>query len=408
MGATIMEKRAAAVKAADELVKGAGDTLTDEQSEKLGVLVEQVKGFDAQIEKSRRDQALVEQVKGLGAGDTEVPGRGRAEVHAKTLGGNFIRHVGDVLEKSRGERFTATAPEWAVKAAADPHLTGGHEGAYADWLTEIDTNIVTEKREKLVVADLLGSGTTSAQAIKYYREGAFEGDFAGVAEGTRKPQVHVTEPTPEIDYVKKMAAWAAYSDEVQEDLPFLVSEINSTLLYRLGVYEEKQLLNGNGTGNNLLGLLNRTGVQLETADDEADNADSIFRAATKIENATDFSADGLVIHPLDYQAFRLNKDGNGQYFGGGYFGGQYGQGGIMQTPPLWGLRTVVTTAVEQGKPLVGAFSQAATVYRKGGIKTEVSNSDGTDFIDNMLKVRVEQRIALAVRQPLALVKVTLA
>ena len=46
-----------------------------------------------------------------------------------------------------------------------------------------------------------------------------------------------------------------------EDLDFVVSEINQRLLYDLAMVEESQILNGNGTGSNLLGLLNRSGIQ---------------------------------------------------------------------------------------------------------------------------------------------------
>src|SRR5699024_4360400 len=112
--------------------------------------------------------------------------------------------------------------------------------------------------------------------------------------------------------------------------------------YLLSLAEENQLLNGSGTGNNVEGLLLRDGVQDESAASDADQADAIFRAMTKVQTATGLSADGLVINPADYQALRLAKDGNDQYFGGGFFQGQYGNGGILSQPPVWGLRTVVS------------------------------------------------------------------
>jgi HK97 family phage major capsid protein len=111
---------------------------------------------------------------------------------------------------------------------------------------------------------------------------------------------------------------------------------------------------------------------------------------------------------LDYQEFRLSKDGNGQYFGGGYFQGQYGNGSVMDNPNLWGLRTVVTTAATQGELLLGAFRVGATVYRKGGVRVEASNSHADNFTTNKVTVRAEERVALAVRYPAAFVKVGLA
>src|SRR5690606_21476411 len=112
--------------------------------------------------------------------------------------------------------------------------------------------------------------------------------------------------------------------------------------------------------------------------------------------------------PLDYQSFRLSKDGNGQYYGGGYFAGQYGNGGVPEQPPLWGLRTIVTPAISAGTVLMGAVSQGATVYRKGGVRVDMANTNEADFINNLVTLRVEERLALAVRYPSAFVKVTMA
>jgi HK97 family phage major capsid protein len=194
-----------------------------------------------------------------------------------------------------------------------------------------------------------------------------------------------------------------------DDLPYLVSEINSRLLYDLGLFEEDQLLNGNGTSPNLRGLLQRSGIQTETgAAGGADNLDAIFRAATKVQTATGLNADGIVIHPTDYQVFRLKKDGNQQYYAGGPFTGAYGNsGGVPIQPALWGLPTVVTAAIAAGTVLVGAFGQSTTVYRKGGVTVSSTNSNVNDFEKNLVTVRAEERLALAVRVPAALVKVTL-
>jgi HK97 family phage major capsid protein len=171
--------------------------------------------------------------------------------------------------------------------------------------------------------------------------------------------------------------------------------------------EESQVLRGNGTSPNLLGLLNRVGVQTEASADADDNADALFRAMTKVSIATGLTADAIVINPTDYQTLRLGKDGNGQYYGGGYFAGQYGTGGMPEQPPLWGLQTVVSPAVDAGAPVVGAFKQGATLYRKGGVRVESTNSHGDDFTNNLVTVRAEERIALAVRVPAAFVKLTL-
>ena len=126
-----------------------------------------------------------------------------------------------------------------------------------------------------------------------------------------------------------------------------------------------------------------------------------------VETGSGFFADGIVINPTDYMTFRLSKDANGQYYAGGPFTGPYGVGGIMERPPLWGVRTVVTPAIAAGTVLVGAFQPSSEVLRKGGVRVESTNSNEADFISNRVTIRAEERLLLAVRYPSALVKVTL-
>lgn len=331
------------------------------------------------------------------------------EAAAKSLGEFFVKSAGDRLKQIKGvSGASVSAPEF--KAAADTHLTGGLGGPLGPVLTEVDTSIVQTFRRPTVTS-LFGQGTLAGQAITYFVEGAREGNFATVAEGGVKPQIHYADPTPVTEALSKIAGFIKLSDEMIEDLDFLVSEINGRLLYDLSLIEESQVLNGTGTAPNLRGLLNRVGIQTEAAANTAgagdDTADALFRAMTKVAVETGLSADGIVINPVDYQALRLSKDGNGQYFGGGYFSGQYGQGGIVEQPPLWGLQTVVSPAVAAGTAIVGAFGQGATLYRKGGVRVEATNSNASDFISNLVTIRAEERIALAVRRPSAFVKVTL-
>ena len=402
------QKRAAALAAASAIVEGAKASvrnMTDDEKSQVEVHLKEVDELDIQIKAADGDQArlarLAELTPEAKSGNSD---EGRQDV-ARTLGEHFAKSVGEEgfanLKAISG--FTVSSPEW-TKAATDPQITTG----FGLMLTEVDRTIVHAYRPGPVVADLMGSGTLSGNAVTYFVEGALEGDLATVAEGGAKPQFHNVDPTTVTDALKKIAGWWDTSDEMVEDLPFMVSEINNRGLYRLSMVEEAQLTNGAGTGSTVKGLLNRTGIQTETQAVSPDSAqDALFRAITKVQTATGLSADGIIIHPTDYQKLRLSKDANEQYFGGGFFSGQYGNGGVISQPPLWGLQTVVTTAVAAGTAIVGAFKQATTVYRKGGVRVESTNSDLGKFTSNIITTRIEERVLLAVRMPLAVVKVTL-
>lgn len=322
---------------------------------------------------------------------------------APTLGEHFVKSIGDQLgELAARKGHTVAAPEF--KAATDT-IAVGDGGDLVPLLTDYDRTIVKPKRQRPVIADLLGTGTVSGNAVSYFVEGADYGDFATVAEGAAKPQMSFDPPTAVVDPVRKIAGWIKVTDEFLEDLPYLKTEIDIRLMHKLAMFEEAQLFRGDGVGTNIRGILNRTGVQLETANGADDLADAIFRAMTKISTATDLTATGVIINPVDYQALKLQRDGNGQYYGGGFFTGPYGNGGYTAFQPIWGLTPVVSPVAEAGKPVVGAFDLATTLYRKGGIRLAATSSHEDDFTNNKVTIRAEERIALAVRVPAAIVKV---
>ena len=401
MGTTLKEQLSAARKAASDYIKGLevdGHEITEDElaeARKKSDLVTELAG------KVERQKGLSDLTAGLTGAVEDVP-EGRP---AKSLGEHFVKSVGETIarQKSEGRRVSAQSSEY--KAATDVHIT---PGPLAPALLQVDTNIVTGVRRRLTVADLLGSETISGTALTYFVEGALEaGDFGIVAENGQKPQLHFGDPVAVTEALKKIAAFIKESDELGEDLPFLKSAIDGRLLYQLGLFEENQLLNGSGTGTNIRGLLNRSGIQTIASASVDANADTLFRAITATALNSGLDADGIIITPAVYQALRLSKDANGQYFGGGFFTGQYGNGTIQEQPPLWGLRTVVTPAIAAGTTLVGAFAQSGSVIRKGGVAVEATNTNEDDFTNNRITIRAEERLLLAVRRPSGLVKVTL-
>lgn len=411
---TLIEQRADALKAANDVVAAAKDEkreqLNPDEVKSVNAHLKTVDDIDLKMAAAKDSEDTLRRL-GVLTGDRGIVAPASDDSQpAKSLGEHFVKHAGTRLKEIRGvQGASASAPEFlsGLKAATDTHATGGPAGPMGLVLTEVDRTIVQAYRPRLVIADLLGSGTMSGQAITYFVEGALDGAYTTVAEGAAKPQLHVNMPTTVTDALKKIAGWIKLTDEMMEDLAYLVSEINVRLQYELGRFEEQQVLQGDGTGTNVLGVMNRSGIQTETGADSADNPDALFRAMTKINTVSGLDADGIVIHPLDYQNFRLMRDANSQYFGGGFFQGEYGNGAILSQPPIWGMRTVVTPAIPVGTALVGAFTQATTLYRKGGVRVESTNSHASDFVSNLVTVRAEERIALAVRKPSGLVKVTL-
>ncbi|WP_100461493.1 phage major capsid protein [Mycobacteroides abscessus] len=405
------EKLAALIKAAREVAekaKGESRALTPEEQTDLDAKmgeIDQLKSDIAAGEKSAATLAALDAMAGQVPGEVQPGGD---EPAAKSLGEHFVKHAhASMIEKKGQSNATVSAPEFIpAKAATDNHVVGGWTDG-APHLTDFDRTVVQAPRIRLTIDDLLAQGTISGNAISYLVEGALEGGFATVAEGGAKPQMHFVNPTQKTDALKKIAGFITLTDEFLEDAEFLKSEIDTRLLYELAYIQEQQLLNGNGTGQNILGVLNRSGLQTEASAGPTDNFDAVFRAMTKVETNAQLPVDGLVIHPNDYQRFRLTKDGNQQYYGGGPFAGQYANDGLVLQPPLWAQKTVVTPAIAEGTVAVGSWKLAATAYRKGGVRVESATQHASNFTDNLVTIRAEVRRALAVRKPLGFCKVAL-
>ncbi len=364
--------------------------------------------LDVELPELEAKRAEAERFNGLlgriGSGNDSGASNAGGDVQAKTFGEFVAKSV--VGQFGRGERKSVMTGEWDGAKAAATMLT---PATVAPWLTDYDRAIVEQPRRRLTVADLLGVESVSGNAVSYLVESATvepaSGAPAAVAEGAQKPQISYGDPTPVTETLKKIAVFYKESDEILEDAPWLASNIQSRAVYGLQKEEEDQLLGGTGTSNSITGLLNRSGIQTQAFDTSI--ADTIFKAMTKVETGTDFEADAVVINPADYETLRLAKDSNLQYYGGGYFAGEYGNGAILEKPAIWGLRTVVTSAIPAGTALVGAFKQAASVIRKGGLRVEMTNTNEDDFTNNLVTVRVEERLGLIVRYPAAFVKATL-
>jgi HK97 family phage major capsid protein len=386
------------MRAIMEHATSGGREITDDEMTELEAKSNEAIDLKARIERSEKAGDILS---GIGtAADEEAP-EPAGGTKARSLG-DFAKDAGmfDRWRSGAGRREASTGTEF--KAATDPFLVGGLGQ------TQYGQPVNTRLR-RLTIADLFASGSLSGSSLTYPQQGPVTGVPGAVAEGAAKPQINFAWANVN-EVLSKLAAITKVSDESMEDTPYLISVINAQLVQRLQIVEEDQLLNGNGTAPNIRGILQRPGIQTTgtAGDPAANNLDTIFHAITLVETGPAFApTDGIVVNPVDYEKFRLSKDTNEQYYGGGPFTGAYGNDGIAQQPGIWGYKTVVTPAISAGTVLVGSFSLGGQVFRKGGIRVDSTNSDVNDFQNNLVALRAEERLLLAVYYPTAFVKVTL-
>lgn len=247
---------------------------------------------------------------------------------------------------------------------------------------------------RLTVRDLLAPGTTDSNAVTYMVEKTFTNAAAAVAEGALKPESTLVFDQV-TDLVQKIAHWLPVSEEMLEDVAQISSYIDARLRVGIEQTEEDQLLNGNGTPPNISGILDRVGLTAPFVRvDPATNVDAIFTQMMAIFAASMIMPDGHVINPANWTKIMLAKDTNGQYYGAGPFAGPLAAN-------LWGLPVAVTPAIVAGTSLTGAFKSQAQIFDKGGIRVEASNSHADFFVKNLVAIRAEERLALAVYRPSA-------
>jgi HK97 family phage major capsid protein len=270
--------------------------------------------------------------------------------------------------------------------------------------------ILPLKFQPLTVADLIASGSTTSSSVSYVIEAAFQDLTGMVLEKGTKPQLDLTLARRQ-DNVSKVANVAKVTDEMFQDAPQFQAYLSNRMMFGVRRLEETQLLNGNGTAPNLRGILQRTGLATAVVTAAGLTAlkaiEGIFAQITALRSQSFIEPDAIVINPTDWETIRLGKDGQGQYYGGGPFTGAYGQPGPSNVDQLWGFKVVITTAIAQGTVLVGGFQECAQVFRRQGITLEMTNSNVDDFVNNLITLRAEERLALAVYRPAGFGVVTL-
>jgi HK97 family phage major capsid protein len=333
--------------------------------------------------------------------------KGKGEA-LKSLGRQFVDAKGYQDLKERGFKGGSwNSGEIELKATLTEGTVGTPGGGYqnVNAVPNLLPGIVDIKFRPLTIADLFPQGTTNTPLIRYLVETMATNGAAPVKEGNPKPESALK--FDKVDEVlAKIATFLPTTDEMLEDWAQTMSYIDARLLLFVLQAEETQLLRGDGTDGGLVGLLNRSGLATSIAKGSApsvagDNAmDAIYRQITQIRTVQFLEPDAVAIDPLGWQNILLSKNSQGAYYANGPFASE----SASQT--LWGKRVAVSPALDATSALVGAFAQAAQIFRKGGLTVEASNSHADFFQRNMTAIRAEERVGLAVYRPGAFGAVT--
>lgn len=259
------------------------------------------------------------------------------------------------------------------------------------------------------VRDLFPAATTSANLIDYFRVLGFSGGdvnksgAAPVAE--RDGSAFGLKPKTSLSFesaqapVRTIAHWEAAHRNVLADEPQLQSIIDNELLYGLALEEDDQILNGDGTGENLLGVLNTPNIQTYTGVAADQMSDQLRKSAT-LSVLANYPGTGFVLHPLDWEKIELQKaSGDGQYM-------LTSNVAIGAATQVWRQPVVESPAMAEGTWLTGAFGIGAQLYDRALASVRIAEQHSDFFVRNAVAVLCEERLALAVKRPESFVKGT--
>jgi len=307
-----------------------------------------------------------------------------------------------------GGGLTSVGQEIVENEALKSWLEGGMQGGLTmkpqNAITVVAGGLIREgfdsdpanmPMQRLVIRALLNVTTTESDVVKFARQTVRTNNAGMVAEGAAADPASVYTWAQAEANVRKIVAFAHASDEALADAGQLSGLIDNELRYDLDLEEEQQILAGDGTGQNLEGLI---------------TVASAFAAAAGLPNATridrlrlgilqvalgNYAANGVTLHPIDWAGIELLKDSQERYI--------FGNPNEQSTPRLWGLDVVPTLSHSAGEWMAGNFRMAATLHDRQDTEVLISSEHGTNFIEGMKTIKATKRLALANKRPGALV-----
>lgn len=370
----IVENGLAQVKAVQDQLKSAIDLHTTE-IEKHGKASTSLTG---QID------ALSEQYKSLSDAMTDLAqkhSQPAAPVSALTAGAEFVK----------SEQFQALAERRTEKARFEVKNT-----VVADSTTTFPDQrpgVIPGSFAPLTIRQLIPTIAVASNAVNSLREATSTNSAAEVAQAAAKPESAITF-TPYNVVIETVAHWIKVSNQLLADAPAVAAYIDTRLRDGLAQRIDRQLLLGNGTSPNLSGLTDAGNFTAFTPTTGANLAESINKAKYN-RWAVGEVVDTVIVNPADWASLEILREGAGT---GAYL---FGAPGTVAAQNVFGLQIVLSANMTAGSFLIGSLRGAATIYQRQGAVVEMGFVND-DFTKNLVTIRAEERLGLAVDRPAAI------
>jgi len=253
------------------------------------------------------------------------------------------------------------------------------------------------------VRQLLATGSTQSDVVRYVKESGYSNGAAATAEGTTLGQSDFDMTAADAN-VRKIGTYFRISEEMLADTPQLTSYLSARAPEKLLEVEDTQILSGDGTGANLSGIItdaadfdvSASGAFYQSV--ESANEFDVIVAALNQLALLNYNADCIMLNPTDFNKILLLKDSTNKYLKDQVYNG-------LQ-PSFSGVKVIQNTAIAAGTFLIGNFGVGTQLWVRQGVNVEFFREDGTNVRDGFVTVRVSERVALTNYLPNAFVNGT--
>jgi HK97 family phage major capsid protein len=239
-------------------------------------------------------------------------------------------------------------------------LLGGSESSAGALVVNDFAGLQDESYAKeLNLLSLITVGSTGSDAVEFARvlrldEGSTNAasplaEGAAANEGTLAFDVAVAP-------VREVRTFIPASNRALADAGQLQTVVDGFLRYGILETVTNQIINGNGIGQNMTGILNTSGVFQQGFD--TDEITSLRKAITKVRHTGNYVPNAVLLNPEDAETIDLLTGSVGDEY---LFGGPAVPSTVRT---MWGLPMVTDAQVPQGTALVGDFRRAVLWERQ--------------------------------------------
>lgn len=362
------------------------DDLDQKYSDSSNLSQKALKELGEQQLKYAQDLAKVQaEVLAIQKKNEEYPEQAEA---SKSIGEKFVltKSFAEFAKDVRGGKRVRET--FSTKAATTSTTTTGVTDNFLGGMGSLP-GVISSPSRRLIVESLIPHIPVTAGAMDMVKENSFTNGAASVAEGAAKPESTFEFEKYNVS-LETVAHWTKISEQLAADAPAVAAFINARMQYGLQNKIDGQIITGTGTSGQISGFLKSGNYTDYSSSITIETGDTLIDFAAKIMaelEAAEYLPEYIVLNPKDWTALTLLKDTQKRYILGGP--------GSASEKQLWGVPVRTTSAMTRGKYLIADFGLGAAILDRQELSVDIDR-EKDDFTKNLLTIRVERRLALAV------------